>query len=166
MNIQAGIQRMFYPGITGSIGYSYSKAMNRDGLASNLPFNEAHMLYSGVLFDKQFVKFKPKYYRNSCHFWMIGLVGSVDYAFILPNNAFQNQSVGEFSGTLGFSMVKYVSNKTKRDQSWTTHWDFFYRYGFTNLVKYENENMLFACKRREIGLRLRIYKHKVNDFLK
>jgi hypothetical protein len=166
MNVQGGVQHMFHPGITGSIGYSYSKSINRANLVSNLPFNEAHMLHTGVLFDKQFVRFKPKYYGNLCHFLMIGLIGSVDYAFMLPNTAFQNQALGEFSGTVGFSLVKYVNNKTKRDQSWTTHFDFFYRHGFTNLVRYEYDTMLFGYKRREIGIRLRIYKHNVFDFLK
>ncbi len=166
INVQGGVQHMFYPGITGSFGYSYSKSMNRADLASNLPFNEAHILHTGLLFDKQFVKFKSKYYGNLCHFLMIGLIGSVDYAFMLPSNTFQNQSLGEFSGTVGFSLVKYVNNKTKRNQSWSTHCDFFYRHGFTNLVRYEYATMLFGFKRREIGIRLRIYKYKVYDFLK
>jgi hypothetical protein len=165
--IQAGIQRMFYPGISASFGYSYSQAMSKNSLTEiAFPFNQAHILHSGIMFDKRLAKFKDKRYRNICHYLVIGLIGSIDYAFMLPQSNFRNESFGELSGTLGFSMYKFVSNMSKRNQSWTIHSDFFYRYGATPIANYELNNEMIRLKRQEVGIRLRIYKHKVYDFLK
>jgi hypothetical protein len=163
--IQTGLQHMFYPGISASLGYSYSRSLTSRHFEETIPFNEAHALHTGVLFDVRVAKFKTKYYRNWCHFLLLGLIGSIDYAYMLPNNSLSNRAFGEFSGTLGFSLMKYVSSSTKRNQSWTTHWDFFYRYGATPIATYDARGETIQLNRQEIGIRLRIYKHKVYDFL-
>jgi hypothetical protein len=162
---QTGLQHMFYPGISASLGYSYSRSLTSRHFEEAIPFNEAHALHTGVLFDLRIAKFKTKYYRNWCHFLLLGLIGSIDYAYMLPNNPVSNRAFGEFSGTLGFSLMNYVSSSTKRKQSWTTHWDFFYRYGATPIATYDARGETIQLNRQEVGIRLRIYKHKVYDFL-
>ena len=164
-SIQTGVQHMFYPGISASLGYSYSRSLTNQHIESSIPFTDVHALHTGVLFDLRIAKFKTKYYRNWCHYLLMGLIGSLDYSYALPNSVFSNRAFGEISGTLGFSLMNYLSSSSKRTQSWTTHWDFFYRYGATPMATYELRGETIQLKRQEIGIRLRIYKHKVYDFL-
>jgi hypothetical protein len=161
-----GVMKMPIPGITFSAGYGYS-AFKRGGVRGGaVPYAAAHSVVGSVLFDKRIAKLQQKKVRGMCHYLSLGLLVGADYSYMFGTKVIPNQSHGEVGGQIGLSFCHVYAGAGKRSRSQTNHYDVFYRQGFTPSIKtdYSNQSQTFYCC--EIGVRVRLMRHQVYDFLR
>ena len=161
----AGIMKMPIPGISLSAGYGYSSFRNYGSRVSNVPYVSAHSVVGSVLIDKRIAKLQHKKVRGMCHYLSLGLLVGMDYTYMFGTRAIPNQSFGEVGGQVGLSFCHVYSGAGKRSRSQTNHYDVFYRQGFTPAIQSDFSGQDQSFYRCEIGVRVRLMRHQIYDFL-
>ena len=162
-----GLIHMLEPGIYPSIGYTFNRAENITGIENAiLPFQNAHILDASLLFDKQLLKLvNGKRVFGGCHYLSLGLIAGPEYHYMLGTRAVQNESFGEIAGQIGFSFYHFQKSKGKGARSKTRQYDIFYRRGFTPIFSSTQNGIKSNLYRQEIGIRVRLIRHQVINFL-
>jgi len=166
LSVGAGLMKMPIPGITFSAGYGYSTFRNYGARGVILPYAALHSVVGSVLFDKRIAKLQQKKVRGMCHYLSLGLLVGADYSYMFGTRAIPNYSHGEVGGQVGLSFCHVYSGAGKRSRSQTNHFDVFYRQGFTPAIQVDISGQKQSFYRCEIGVRVRLMRHQVYDFLK
>ncbi len=166
LTVGAGLMKMPIPGITLSAGYNYSSFKGFVTRGVTVPYASAHSVVGSLLFDKRIAKLQQKKVRGMCHYLSLGLLVGMDYSYMFGTRALPNQSYGEVGGQVGLSFCHMYSGAGKRTRSQTNHYDVFYRQGFTPAIQSNFSGQLQSFYRCEIGVRVRLMRHQIYDFLK
>ena len=162
-----GLVHMLVPGIYPSVGYTFNRAQNITGRENALlPFQNAHILDASLLFDKQLLKLlNGRRVLGGCHYLSLGLIAGPEYHYMLGTRAVPNESFGEIAGQIGFSFYHFRKSMGKRAKSKTRQYDVFYRRGFTPIFSSTQNGIQTNLYRQEIGIRVRLIRHQVTNFL-
>jgi len=166
LSMSAGFMKMPIPGITISAGYGFAQFTNSNASLRSFPYASAHSVMGSVLADKRIAKLQEKKVRGMCHYLSLGLLAGIDYTYMFGTRAIPNQSYGEIGGQVGLSFCHVYSGAGKRSRSQTNHFDVFYRQGFTPVITTTVAGQELSYYRCEIGVRVRLMRHQVYDFLK
>jgi hypothetical protein len=166
LSFSAGFMKMPVPGITFSAGYGYAQFNRTSPNLRSFPYSSAHSVMGSILADKRIAKLQEKKVRGMCHYLSLGLLVGVDYTYMFGTRAIPNQSYGEIGGQVGLSFCHVYAGAGKRSRSQTNHVDVFYRQGFTPTIQVDNSGQKQSFYRCEIGVRVRLMRHQVYDFLK
>lgn len=166
LNAGAGFMKMPIPGITLSAGYTYTSFKGFGARGVTVPYASAHSVVGSVFFDKRIAKLQQKKVRGICHYVSLGFLLGVDYTYMFGSRALLNQSSGEVGGQVGLSFCHVYSGAGKRSRSQTNHFDVFYRQGFTPIIQSEVLGQKQSFYRCEIGVRVRLMRHQIYDFLR
>jgi hypothetical protein len=162
-----GIIHMLVPGIYPSIGYTFNRNENmteRDN--SFISIQNGHILDASLLFDKQLLKLvKGRRVLGGCHYLSLGLIAGPEYHYMLGTRAIPNESFGEIAGQFGLSFYHFQKSMGKRPRSKTRQYDVFYRRGFTPIFSTTQNGIQTNLYRQEIGIRVRLIRHQVSNFL-
>lgn len=162
----AGLMKMPIPGITLSAGYNYSSFKGFGTRGVTVPYASAHSVVGSVLLDKRIAKLQQKKVRGMCHYVSLGFLLGMDYTYMFGSKALPNQSSGEVGGQVGLSFCHVYSGAGKRSRSQTNHFDVFYRQGFTPIIQADVLAQKLSFYRCEIGVRVRLMRHQIYDFLR
>jgi hypothetical protein len=162
----AGLMKMPIPGITLSTGYTYSSFKEGGARGVSVPYASGHSVVGSVLFDKRVAKLQQKKVRGMCHYLSLGFLLGMDYTYMFGTRALPNQSKGEVGGQVGLSFCHVYSGAGKRSRSQTNHVDVFYRQGFTPIIQADVLGQKQSFYRCEIGVRVRLMRHQIYDFLR
>ncbi|MFN5633821.1 MAG: hypothetical protein ACK49D_04045 [Flavobacteriia bacterium] len=166
LSFSAGFMKMPIPGITFSAGYGYSQFKHASPTMRTFPYSSAHSVMGSILADKRIAKLQQKKVRGMCHYLSLGLLVGVDYTYMFGSRLLPNESNGEIAGQVGLSFCHVYSGSGKRTRSQTNHFDVFYRQGFTPAITLTNTGEKLSYYRCELGIRVRLMRHQVYDFLK
>jgi hypothetical protein len=166
LSISAGLMKMPIPGITFSAGYGYAQFDHSNASTRSFPYSSAHSVMGSILADKRIARLQEKKVRGMCHYLSLGLIAGIDYTYMFGTRAIPNQSYGEIGGQIGLSFCHVYSGAGKRSRSQTNHFDVFYRQGFTPVFTTTVTGQKQSYYRCEIGVRVRLMRHQVYDFLK
>jgi len=166
-NGSVGVVHMLRPGIYSSVGYTFSKTLETSSRnPSVFPMQSAHGIDAALLFDKQLLKLvNGRRVHGSCHYLSIGLIIGPEYHYMFGNNQFKNESIGEFAGTIGISFFHFRKSMSKKIKANTKQFDVFFRNGFTPLFTVNAMDGQQKFYRQEFGIRVRLIRHQVANFL-
>lgn len=162
-----GLIHMVAPGIYPSIGYTFNRTQNITGRENSfVPIQNGHILDASLLFDKQLLKLvKGRRVLGGCHYLSLGLIAGPEYHYMLGTRAIPNESFGEIAGQFGLSFYHFQKSMGKRARSKTRQYDVFYRRGFTPIFSTTQNGIQTNLFRQEIGIRVRLIRHQVTNFL-
>jgi hypothetical protein len=162
-----GLIHMVAPGIYPSIGYTFNRAQNITGRENSfVPIQNGHILDASLLFDKQLLKLvKGRRVLGGCHYLSLGLIAGPEYHYMLGTRAIPNESFGEIASQVGFSFYHFQKSMGKHARSKTRQYDVFYRRGFTPIFSTTQNGIQTNLFRQEIGIRVRLIRHQVINFL-
>lgn len=161
-----GVIHKIVPGIYISGGYTDILVSDENPRYLTLANKNISVLDASLFLDKRIAKLMNQRINGRCHYLSLGFIGGPEYHYVLPLKSFSNDSFGEISGIAGLSLNHVVSSASKKSKSWSFQYDIYYRKGFTPLISFEQFENTTNLYRQEIGLRVRIIKHQVYDFLK
>lgn len=166
-NGSVGVVHMLRPGIYSSVGYTFSKTQtNTSRYPSAFPMQSANGIDASLLFDKQLLKLvNGRRVHGSCHYLSIGLIIGPEYHYMFGNEQVKNESLGEFAGIIGLSFFHFRKSMSKRVKANTKQFDLFFRNGFTPLFTVNTMDGQQKYYRQEIGVRVRLIRHQVSNFL-
>jgi hypothetical protein len=162
INGSLGFTTMISRGIYPSIGYTYSSFLNSSIDGNSYPLVKSHTIDASVIFNKRIAILMNKRIKGVCHYISLGLIFAPEYHYTFGTVNRPNESFGEICGQIGLSLYHGKSNASKKS---TKQLEVFYRHGFTPNFSQTNSEGTQNFYRQEIGLRLRLIRHQVYDFL-
>ena len=163
-----GIVHMLAPGLYPSLGYTFTAFEQAQvfGRMNEISLQHSHTLDAGFLVDKQIAKLYNGRIRSMCHYFSLGFILGPEYHYMLGNREMKNESFGEIGGQIGLSIYHHSSTMNKRSKGKTRQYDVFYRKGFTPVFATSISGVKQEFYRQEIGIRVRLIRHQVYNFLK
>ena len=161
-----GFTRMIRKGIHPKLGYHYSEMPSAFRSGQSDIMSKLHSAEGSILINKHFFKFsKGARVRGGCHYLSVGLIMAPEYRYTFSNKTYRNKSPGEFSLLTGLSFTHIKKSMSKKSKSRTTHYDIFFRKGFTSFYSLETNDEQIKFKRFEVGISIRKIRHGVYSFL-
>ena len=163
-----GVVHMLKPGIYPSIGYTFNKSQQIIGRnESTFPLQDAHIIDASLILDKQILKLlNGKRVMGGCHYLSLGFIIGPEYHYLFGNSMIKNVGFGEIAGTVGLSFYHYKKSMRKKVKANTRQYDIFFRKGFTPILSTSIDGAEKNYFRQEIGIRIRLVRHQVYNFLK
>jgi len=112
------------------------------------------------------MKLMDKRINGVCHYLSLGLILAPEYHYMFGTRENPNESFGEVGAQVGLSLYHFYSSASKKARGRTRQYDLFYRHGFTPIFSQTINGEKQNFYRQEIGIRVRLIRHQVYDFLK
>lgn len=125
-------------------------------------------LGTGITAKIDLFTFDTKKKNGYCFARVLNLIVGGDYVYNFDINSNQNlKTLNEANGKIGLGMYSCWGGSAKNHQSWTIHWEGYYKYGFTpflNIQNYSADGSAQSFEHSAIGVTLRLMYHKTYRF--